>query len=290
MTMLLQRPISRRIKVVLFAVVIAIVSSCSFKTLYNRLDYLIPTYVEGMVSLDSMLENKLEQRTLELISWHRNTQLDQYADWLQAFQQDANRQLTEDTVLQHIATLETFWQSLLLRVNEEMVILLPLLNAEQIEELFLNITDKNESFRENFVAIDNDERVEQYFDRLLDNYETWLGDLTDEQQRIIEQAASDMLSSAELRLQRRLSWQRGIQAILGRQESAKQKASHLREFLSDFNIQQHPEMRNIEAGNKLVLARLTMNIVHGMTDEQKLHFDDITSDYIRMFNELAEVR
>ena len=35
-----------------------------------------------MVSLDDVLEEKVEQRTQTLISWHRNTQLKQYAEIL----------------------------------------------------------------------------------------------------------------------------------------------------------------------------------------------------------------
>ena len=106
MAVLLKSLIRRQGKVVFIASLIAIVASCSFKTIYNQLDYLIPSYVEGMVSLDSVLDEKVEQRTLVLINWHRNTQLNQYADWLRALQRDANEQLTEEQMLQHIARIK----------------------------------------------------------------------------------------------------------------------------------------------------------------------------------------
>ena len=44
--------LSRNITFLSVVVFITIVSACSFKSIYNRLDYLIPSYVEGMVSLD----------------------------------------------------------------------------------------------------------------------------------------------------------------------------------------------------------------------------------------------
>ena len=81
MSVFLKSQSSRSAYVVIIVAFVMMVASCSFKTLYNQLDYLIPSYVEGMVSLDSMLEEKVEQRTLVLINWHRNTQLNQYADW-----------------------------------------------------------------------------------------------------------------------------------------------------------------------------------------------------------------
>ena len=77
---------NRFTRTIVILTLLTAVAACSFKTVYNRLDYLIPEYVEGMVTLDDVLEEKLEQRTLVLLEWHRNTQLKQYADWLSALQ------------------------------------------------------------------------------------------------------------------------------------------------------------------------------------------------------------
>lgn len=290
MTVFLESLFSRRSKAVFIVALVVMAAACSFKTLYNQLDYLIPSYVEGMVSLDGMLEEKVDQRSLVLINWHRNTQLHQYAEWLRALQRDANEQLTEEQMLRHIATLESFWKSLSLKVNEEMVILLPLLNAEQRAELFSSIADKNEDFREDYVDVSNHERIDKYTDRMLDSYETWLGNLTDEQETAVEQAAAEMLTSAGLRLERRQQWQRSIKSILDTSDSATQKAASLGEYFTDFNSRDNVAMQTIENTNRQVLARLTVQIVHSMTDDQKAHFVSRTNDYIRMFDELAEER
>ena len=167
---------------------IVIVTACSFKTLYNRLDYLIPSYVEGMVTLDDALEEKIEQRTLLLINWHRNTQLRQYADWLKEIQLELGPELTATQLQKHIVTLETFWSSLSIKVNEEMVVLLPLLDAGQRDELFESIVDKNDDFRDDYIDLDESERIESYTDSMLDTYENWLGDLTEDQQQALAEA------------------------------------------------------------------------------------------------------
>ena len=119
---------------------------------------MIPYYVEGMVSLDSMLEEKVEQRTLLLINWHRNTQLNQYADWLRLLQRDVNDQLTEEKIHKHIATLDRFWKSITQRVDNEMTLLLPLLNKAQRKELFSNIDEKN-----NLYSVQQKEKIEYNF-------------------------------------------------------------------------------------------------------------------------------
>lgn len=277
-------------KAVFIVALVVMTASCSVKTMYKKLDYLIPSYVDGMVSLDNILEKKVEQRTLVLLNWHRNTQLHQYAAWLRVFQRDANDQLTVEKTLQHIATLDSFWQSLSLKLNEEMVMLLPLLNAEQREELFSNIADKNDDFHEKYVDVDNDERIDQYTDRMLDSYEEWLGNLTDEQESAVEQAATKMHATAGLRLERRQQWQQSIQRIIDTNDSATKKTASLAKYFTDFNSRDNVAMKTIDKTNRQLFAGLTMQIVHSMTDDQNDHLDSITTDYIRMFNELAEER
>ena len=105
----------------------------------------------------------------------------QYADLLRTFQHDMASPLDEQRVLQHIATMLQLWSALENEINEEMAELLPLLNAAQREELFESIEDKNEDFYDEYVDLDDDERIDQYIDTSIDNFENWLGYLTNSQ-------------------------------------------------------------------------------------------------------------
>ena len=291
---ILQAALTRQTKVFLIAALVAsllfIISACSFKTLYNRLDSLIPSYLEGMVTLGDVLEKKVEQRSQLLINWHRNTQLKQYADWLRTLQRDADPQLTEAQLLQHIATLEFFWHSLSEKVNKEMADLLPLLSSDQRKELFASIADKNQDFRDDYIDLDEDERIDSFTENMFDNYENWLGDLTDEQEEAIELVASELRSTAALRLQQRLLWQHGIQDILDSSDSTALKSERLSLFFAGFEIDNNAEMKRISAANRRFIVQLTVQIVHNLSPEQKDYFIDKTDDYIRIFTELAENR
>ena len=290
----LQLPLTRQTKVFLIAALITcsviFITACSFKTLYNQLDYLIPSYVEGMVSLGDVLEKKVEQRSQLLINWHRNTQLKQYADWLRALQRDAGPQLTEAQLLQHVATLEVFWQSLSEKVNKEMADLLPLLNSDQRKELFASIADKNQDFGDDYIDLDEEERIDSFTESMFDNYENWLGDLTDEQEEAIELVASELRSTAALRLQQRLLWQRGIQDILDSSDTTALKSEQLSLFFAGFDMDNNAEMKRTGEANRRFIVQLTVQIVHSLTPDQKDYFIDKTDDYIRMFTELAENR
>lgn len=274
-------------KSVFIIAIVMMLSSCSVKTLYNQLDNLIPSYVEGMVSLDSMLEKKVEQRSLLLVKWHRNTQLNQYAEWMRVLQGDINSQLTEEKIHKHIVILERFWKSIRIRVDEEMALLLPLLNKAQREELFSSIDEKNDEFHEKYLELSNDERVAEYTDSIIDNYEAWLGDLTDAQEVLARHAATKLQPTASYRLEHRKQWQQSIKHILATNNREPQKTTALREFFSDYNRQDNLAMNARMKKNKNIFSALTLQIVHIMTNEQKAHFTTTTNDYIRMFDELV---
>jgi hypothetical protein len=278
------------VKKIAVIALVAFVTACSFKTVYNRLDYLIPEYVEGVVTLDDVLEEQLQKRTDVLLHWHRSTQLKQYADWLQALQDDIDADLTEQQLEQRINEMEVFWLSIAGKLNNEMAYLLPLLDAEQQEELFVYLEDSNEEYKEAYIEPDENERIDDYADRLADTYKNWIGELTDEQRLAVEQAASQLVSAANLRLQRRLKWQQGIRQILSSSDTRNDKSEQLRLFLTEFEKEPDGPVKEATDINRQIMIRLTMRISHSMSDEQKQYFISKTGDYIRIFTELAENR
>lgn len=269
---------------------ILLVSACSLKTIYNRLDSLIPSYVEGMVSLDDVLEAKVEQRAGALVSWHRNTQLSQYADLLREFQLDLQSPLNEEIVLQHMLTIQLFWQSLEVELNNEMAELLPFLNEEQQEELFESIEEKNEDYYDEYVDLYKSERIDQYIETTMETYDNWLGYLSKEQERAIENAVAELSSGASLRLDQRRLWQRSIQDILSTKEPEEIKSKQLQQFFKRFNINDQPQLKVISEVNKKVFARLTVEIINQASIDQKTFFKNKTDEYIQIFTELAENR
>lgn len=282
--------IKRPVKTIIVTALITVIAACSFKTVYNRLDSLIPEYVEGLVTLDDVLEDRLEQSTLILLNWHRNTQLKQYADWLSALQRDMGTKLTEQIVELRITEMDQFWRSLSEKINDEMAHLLPLLNKEQQDELFINLENSNDEFREELVDLNEEQRIEDNIERMSDTYENWFGELTDEQARMVEQAATELVSTAELRLQRRLEWQRGIREILAKGDTTQNKTRRLRQFLTGFEEIDDETMKEKSDINRGIIVRLTVQVSHSMTTEQKDYFTSKTNNYIRMLTELAENR
>ena len=271
-------------------ILVALVAGCTFKSVYNRLDDLIPQYVEGIITLDATHEELLEQRSELLLQWHRSTQLKQYASWLQGLQQDIGPGLTEARLEQHVQQMEELWLNLLVRLNDEMAGLLPLLNQAQLDELFIYLEDTNAEFRDEYVDIDDEERVAAYAEYTRDTYENWIGGLTDVQAAMVEQAATELVNTSDLRYRQRLEWQQGIRQILETTESEKARREQLRAFLAGFEQDDDSELDENTRINRNIILRLTVRVSQAMTGEQKDFFVEKTGKYIRIFTELAENR
>lgn len=279
----------RRCTGMLVVLLTVVVSACSFKTLYNQLDILIPEYVEGMVTLDDLLENELELRSRSLLEWHRSTQLVQYAAWLRALQAETGR-LTPARARQLVAEMDGFWDALANRLDDDMAVLLPGLGAGQQAELYASIAAKNEEFREEYIEPDVAARREAYFDSTREAYESWIGTVNDDQEATIRQATNRLIDTASLRLQRREQWQDGIRDLLAERGSRQEKSLRLRAYLASFEFSKGQEMDSKTAHNKDIIIQLTVAISGSMTEKQQEHFIAKTDDYIRMLTELSEHR
>ena len=176
------------------------------------------------------------------------------------------------------------------RVDREMAELLPMLGAGQQRELFENIARKNQDFSEEYVEIDEDRRRENYFERTRDTYESWVGDLTDQQEQAVRQATDRLIDGAALRLERREEWQAGIEAILAGPGDRQAKAQALHDYLDNFEFSKADRLDARIAVNRDIIIELTVAISDSMTEAQRQHFIDKTNDYIRMLSELSEGR
>lgn len=275
---------------ILLLIITLAATACSFKSVYNRMDFLIAEYVEGLITLDDALESDLENRSELLLDWHRTTQLKQYADWFRELQSDANPELDDDRLIYHQQKIETFWKSISARLNTEIAEFLPRLSTEQTNELLASLSEKNDDFRDDYIDIDEQERSEKYTENITETYEDWFGELSDEQIQFAEQAAEKLQSTAERRLELRQRWQSTIQEIITADHSQQQKQQLLLEYFDAFTMDDDPQIKVVNDANKTVLRDLAKNMVHTMSPDQKAYFIAKTDDYIQMFEELAEQR
>ena len=267
---------------------LCMLSACSVKTVYNNLDSLIIEYVDDMFTLDDPLESEVSERAAALIAWHREDQLDDYTQLLRELQQDFGPDVSVETLERRTDTLRSFWYALKHRLDEDMVVVLSQLDSEQRSELYASLEDRNRSYREDYVDIDEEERIESLEESVSDAFEDWLGDLTDEQQRLIQPAVNKMQSSASGRVRAREIWQREVSRILESPDDITEKQQALRAYLTGFDSNDHEGVKGSFEINRTVIATLTRDIIVLADEEQREHFIEKTDEYIEIFEELRQ--
>ena len=199
----------------LIAVLLLLLAACStVKLLYDRLDWMLPWYIGRYVELNDDQQALLDQRLAELLSWHRQTQLPQYASWLRELEDDLADGLEPDELDRYERRLERFWSELMHRLAPDAALLLAELSPEQREQLFEAMAERNREYRRRYVDPDPLRIADRRAENALDRLEYWLGGTTPEQIDIIRDWSRRYAPLGERNLAFRQHWQQQLRGLV----------------------------------------------------------------------------
>lgn len=193
-----------------------LLSGCSsIKLAYNNLDWLAIWAIEDYVPLDNTQEARLKQALDGHLDWHCRTQLPAYVQWLDAVDTTvAARRFDRERITGHYHGLFTFLERAAAEIAPTAARTLASLEDEQIAELFRNLAERNQDLREEYLEPPLEQQIEQRAERLEERLERWLGDLSTEQQELIEAWAVQRGDRNEAWLAGRQQWQAALAGAL----------------------------------------------------------------------------
>jgi len=264
-------------------------ASCSLKTVYSNLDYLIPAYIDNLVELDE-LEDRADRETIHLLIWHQKNQLPKYENFLTGVKHiissGDNEKIRPEIILPLIQKSSSLWHEMREQLSVNLAELLPLLNTEQIQELFASLEDNNKKFIKTNIGLSKAEQVEVYSERLINNFEEWLGFLTKIQKEQLLKTAQKFQSLSKERLTARLEWQQQTKKLLFSDEKDKTKA--LLKLFNRLSLKHDKLYENTNIVNRKVLADSLSRVIATLDEEQKRHFISKLDDYIELINSLEK--
>ena len=89
---------------------VLLLQGCSIKFWYNRLDWVVPWYVDDYVELSGQQEEQLEKLMLLKTEWHRKNELPRYIAWLDSLDKDIRNKQVEQRYDFHRQQLSNFYQ------------------------------------------------------------------------------------------------------------------------------------------------------------------------------------
>ncbi len=203
----------RRVALLLLAA--ALLSACSARVFfYNRLDFLIPWYIEGYVPLDRDQEDRLEALLDPVLAWHRREELPRYA----ALVDEARRLTATDPALPDVtalaADIELAWYRLRDRALEALLGLADTLSGAQVDAFIAELRERQREYEAEYLPRTDEEYREDALERLEDSLGDYLGRLDDRQEQRLAAAVSELERIDGEWLAVRAAWIDRLEAIL----------------------------------------------------------------------------
>ncbi|MFY9348236.1 MAG: DUF6279 family lipoprotein [Orrella sp.] len=279
----------RHFVLILGAVSIGACSSIQFG--YNNAPSLLQYQMDSYLDLTDQQEEILSQELKTLQSWHRQAALPDYAAMLRLWAEDLSvkRTFTVDDILQKQNLLQA---ALLVLGQESAVRLAPLvltLSPEQKDRLRERFGDGNSDYaRENQrspkkMAADRRERF-------IKQYERWLGDLTREQLKTLDQWLLRQPNNSELWGQERIARQEALLSLLAQAKesgSAQQAALALHDYFQSLSRYRIAELQSQRESRQTALATLTADLLNQMTPSQRSELKSKLLSYAQDFETLS---
>ncbi|PSV33903.1 hypothetical protein C9J44_17025 [Photobacterium sp. GB-27] len=183
--------LKRTISIIFICVVL---SSCTFKLVYNSLDFWIDYYLSDYLDLDSQQQGELEQGLETALAQHRQQQLAVFHKLISALQIDLKKPLTAEQIANYHQRFTQAGEASVLVFVSPIIDVVKTMSPSQIAASLQAIEKEIIERREERLSKSPKQRLEDRYDELEDKAQKWIGRLTKQQKQLI-------LSLAQLQLQ-----------------------------------------------------------------------------------------
>ena len=252
-------------------VVIALflVSACSSTTyVYNRLDFLLPWYMDDYVDLTAEQEAYLDELLVPFLAWHRAQELPVYLTALNNIEDSLDSPLTAEIVGTLFTEFELAWLRLQSEGLERLLDLGASLSDEQIAAFLEALWEQQREFEEEYLERDEEEFFEDNADNTRDTFQDYLGKLSDDQKQWVRDGSRRLLRSDQVWLKERAQWLTELGILLTREPGWQER---VRVAVSAKNNTMTPEYQRIYEHNMDAIYQLAAQVLNARSERQSRH-------------------
>ncbi|MDH5326521.1 MAG: DUF6279 family lipoprotein [Gammaproteobacteria bacterium] len=253
--------------VVSMALVLAL-TACSTQTSYKYLDWIIPWYLSDLVTLDQDQSDLLNAYIQTNLSWHKQTQIPRYIDTLTQIREELDN-LDGRRIQQIIDAYEQYWTHIVAKTTPHITRLLQSASEEQLQELFSNLVQQNNSLREQYVLPSVRQQARLRSHQFADQARYWVGELTASQQRAIEKWSLRLRPANQLWIQHRLHWQENFRVALSARDDPEYFGSIMQELLISPDRYWTEKYATVQRINEQQTIQLILYLVRDLTESQR---------------------
>jgi hypothetical protein len=244
-------------------------AGCSGTTfVYNRLDTILPWYVDDYVQLSSPQEQQLDSSLRPFLRWHRQQELPRYVGILDEIDASLARPVTSREIGAIYSGVEVAWLRLEEQALDWLLELGATLSDAQVQEFLDYLWDKQQEYEAEYLTRTGPEYLEESYESFADSIGDYLGRLTPQQRERLEEACGDLERSDAIWLQERAAWLERLAVVLQRQPGWQQQ---VRDMLARRSETLSPRYQQVYEHNLEVILGAVADVLNSRTDKQDRH-------------------
>ncbi|MEH0759175.1 hypothetical protein H4F20_05745 [Vibrio sp. 16] len=252
---------------------------CGTKFVYNNMDWLLIEYLEDYVDLNSDQESLIEQRVALLSEWHRSEEIPNYVEHLDELMTLDLKNLTAAQLNAQEEKLRAHTDRIVKRVAPDLAQLIHKLSDEQVDELMDNIRVRHSKYKAKYSQLSEEEVRQVYAERIAESMENWLGRLTKDQERLVEQWSNDLQITTSDWSDHQTNLRIRISQLLNQRSDLNATEREMNTLLVDSESLYSPMLRSKIEHNRDVATRYIVEIATQASDKQIEHYRKELSDW-----------
>lgn len=245
---------------------VLLVAACSSTTfVYNRLDFILPWYLDRYVDLERDQSKVFDAQLDELLDWHRREELPRYVAFLDDVDHDLASPMSVEQFQSYTDRAEQAWFRVRDPGLEQLLLLAENLTDEQIDDFIAVMDNKQTKYERKYLDRDDEEMREDAVESMEETLEDYLGRLEKPQVARLRAAAKALLRSDEVWLRERSVWTAELASALERKEGWQQRVTVI---VKDWEANLDPDVEALYDHNTKVVQAAIVDIVNARSEKQ----------------------
>lgn len=268
---------------------IGLLAGCSaVRIAYNQADHMVAWRADDYFDFSAEQKSELAAGLSSFHTWHRATQLVDYAALLDAAQRRLDNGVEPADVAWAMDAMRVRYRALVERGYRDAARLLATLSDAQLDTARRRFERDNRKFAREFGAgASAEEQYRLRARRQLDRIEHWTGSLSTSQRTQFDALSRALPLVTDLRLDDRLRRQREFLALLETHRKATDFPARLRAWLLDWDRTRTPEHQRALERFLEANARMYVELYALLTPDQRRRVSDRLQRYATAFRDLA---
>lgn len=264
-----------------------VLSGCAVRFFYNQLDWLIPWYLDDYIELQGPQKDLFKSRLDDYLTWHRQSQLPKYADFLESLAVHAEKGLTRTDIADVQTRTQTLAQALVDRLKPDMIELFAMASDEQVKDLFSKFAEDDARYRKEYLEQSLDEQRRQRAKEVRHYVERWTGTLDDKQWKLIKRWSESFDPMGDEIFAVRQVWQAEFHRILQMRHDRPAYDQAFATLLDTPTYGRTAALQQKMDSNEQALIELYLALDASLSSDQRAHMVKKLRSYAADFRSLA---